>query len=224
MPDTTSSNLNIKNLILMPVVISIVVTLVRLVGELMEGPSILFGRQAGGGFALVGITWLIPVFGAYFAVKLIRTGYLPEGNWKLVLLSLVSAVVASFIIGAGSFAIGFLSPFAATVAVVGAVLGMWLPRLVWPELFRTLLAYALAVRIPVAILMLVAIFAGWGTHYDVVPPGFPEGVSPFATWVVIGAVPQLTFWLMFTVTIGSLFGGIAAVAMHAKPTEEARAT
>jgi len=111
MPDTTSSNLNIKNLILMPVVISIVVTLVRLVGELMEGPSILFGRQAGGGFALVGITWLVPVFGTYFAVKLIRTGYRPKGNWKLVLLSLVSAVVAALIIfGAGTL-LGFLSPF-----------------------------------------------------------------------------------------------------------------
>ncbi len=50
-------------LILVPAVITLAVTLLRLVGELQQWSSALFNRSAGGGGAIVGIVWLVPVFG-----------------------------------------------------------------------------------------------------------------------------------------------------------------
>jgi hypothetical protein len=93
-------------------------------------------------------------------------------------------------------------------AIVGAVLGYR----AWPTLGRTLLAYALAARIPVALVMLFAIFGNWGTHYDVAPPGLPP-MAPFPKWVLIGLLPQMSIWIWFTVVIGGLFAiGAAALA------------
>ena len=51
----------------------------------------------------------------------------------------------------------------------------------------TLLAYAFAARVPVALVMLVAMLGNWGTHYDVAPPGFPE-MGVFSKWLMIGAL------------------------------------
>ena len=213
------SSLDIRALILAPVLISIAVTVVRLLGELVEGPSFLFGRAAGGGFALIGMTWLIPVFGYYFGMQLVRGGNAPKSPGKVLVASLLSGIVATFIIGIGTQVFGFLSPLGFVLSIVGAVAGILLPRMLWPELYRVLLKYAVVVRIAVAWVMLVAVYAAWGTHYDVVPPGFPPGVSPLATWVIIGLVPQLTFWIMFTVTIGCVFGAIAALVSGGKPAE-----
>ena len=96
------------------------------------------------------------------------------------------------------------SPLALASWAVGALVGVGLQAFGWPELFRTLLAYAFAARIPVALIMLLAIFGGWQTHYDVAPPDFPAH-GPLLTWFYIGAVPQFTFWIFFTVVIGCLF-------------------
>ena len=75
---------------------------------------------------------------------------------------------------------------------------------------RIQLAYGLAARIPVAIVMLIAIYANWGTHYDVAPPtGLPD-VGPFLKWVIIGLLPQMTTWIAFTILVGALFGAIIA--------------
>jgi hypothetical protein len=63
----------------------------------------------------------------------------------------------------------------------------------------------------VAIVMFVAILGNWGTHYELGPPGFPE-MSAIPKWFWIGLVPQLTLWMAFTVIVGSLFGGLAALA------------
>jgi hypothetical protein len=35
----------------------------------------------------------------------------------------------------------------------------------WPAFWRVLLAYGLAARIPVLVVMFLAIFLGWDTHY-----------------------------------------------------------
>jgi hypothetical protein len=72
-----------------------------------------------------------------------------------------------------------------------------------------LLAYALAARVPVVVVMLFAILGNWGTHYDVLPPGAPE-MPPIPKWLLIGVLPQMTIWLWFTVAIGGLFGIVAA--------------
>jgi hypothetical protein len=79
----------------------------------------------------------------------------------------------------------------------------------WPALAKTLLSYGLAARIPVAIVMLIAIFGNWGTHYDVTPPDwqYPD-MGPLPKWFLIGLVPQLTLWVYLTVVGGMILGGL----------------
>ena len=57
-----------------PAVVTLAVTLLRLVGELQGWSPRFFSKEAGGGGALVGIAWLVPVFGAWFGWRLARSG------------------------------------------------------------------------------------------------------------------------------------------------------
>ncbi len=81
----------------------------------------------------------------------------------------------------------------------------------WPALGTPLIAYGVAERVPVALVMLFAILGNWGTHYDVPPtPDFPE-MGAFAKWVAIGLVPQATVWIAVTMILGLLGGAVALV-------------
>jgi hypothetical protein len=196
-------------LILWPAVVTLAVTLLRLLGELQGWSTALFNPEAGGGGALVGISWLPILFGPYFAWKLARTGEGPRNAWTVTGLSLLGIVVAVGIF-AGVQAAG-LTTWGFMVAFLLALGLGFLPWKAWPQLGRTLLTYALAARIPVVIVMLVAIYGDWGTHYDVLPPDpSPELVAagPLARWFYIGLLPQLTIWIAQTVLVGSLFGGL----------------
>ena len=202
-------------LILVPAVITLAVTLLRLTGELLEWSSALFNRSAGGGGAVVGIVWLVPIFGIYFALRLAREGAGPGRLLRalgFVLLALVLMPAA----GAAAGAAG-LDPTGIPMLVLFAVISIVVVVVAlraWPELGRVLVAYGLAARIPVAIVMLVAILRDWGTHYDVPPtPDFPQ-MAPIAKWFWIGLVPQLTIWVAFTVVVGMLFGLIAVAIVH----------
>jgi hypothetical protein len=101
---------------------------------------------------------------------------------------------------------------ASLVALVIAMRG-------WPALGRVLVAYGLAARIPVIIVMLVAMLGNWGTHYDAPPPdpNFPA-MGVLSKWFLIGVVPQLTAWMSFTVVFGMIFGGLVAIARRRKAT------
>ncbi len=81
----------------------------------------------------------------------------------------------------------------------------------WPALARVLLAYGLAARIPVIVIMLLAILGGWGTHYELGRLDLPPLEPPLLKWLVIGVFPQLGLWVSFTVVGGSFFGGLAAL-------------
>ena len=74
----------------------------------------------------------------------------------------------------------------------------------WPELFKTLLLYAYAARIPVAIIMFFAMLGHWGTHYDYVGMVIPLHGLPRYLWLAF--FPQLVGWIGFTVTLGSVAG------------------
>jgi hypothetical protein len=198
-----------KSLILMPAVVTLAVTLLRLVGELQGWSPRLFSREAGGGAAIVGIVWLVPIFGIYFALKLARS-LPPASTGKAVGHSLlgfglvVVAMFASAVLFKGNQNAQFLVGLAALIA--GAVVA----HRAWPALGRTLLAYGLAARVPVAIVMLIAIYANWGTHYDVAPPTLPA-MGPFAKWFLIGLVPQILGWVPFTMVVGAVFGTVAVL-------------
>ena len=52
-----AAGFSIRRLIMVPAVITLAVTLLRLVGELQHWSPRFFSREAGGAFALVGIVW-----------------------------------------------------------------------------------------------------------------------------------------------------------------------
>jgi hypothetical protein len=209
-----SSGLNIRQLILVPAIITLGVTILRLVGELNNWAPVLFSREAGGGGAIVGISWLPILFGVYFGLKLANAGHGPTSGWKSAGFSLLAVVVVA-VVFLGASALSGGSPLASLAGgAVGSLLALFVLSKGWSEMFKTLLAYAFAARIPVVLVMLVAILGDWGTHYDVLPPEAPE-MAPFVKWLVIGVVPQMTFWIAFTVLVGNLFGSVA-VALAGK--------
>jgi hypothetical protein len=197
------------------------VTLLRLVGELNHWSRALFNPDAGGGMALVGIAWLVPIFGIYFAMKLQGSAEIRSG-WRTTGFA-VLAVLAFFVVFYALATLLGVDPGQPTLAALGASAVASLAALGVAYygsgvLGRVLLAYGLAARIPVLLVMLLAIFGNWGTHYDVLPPGAVMEMGPWAKWFLIGVVPQLTFWMTFTVVVGTLFGGLAPVVSERRPT------
>jgi hypothetical protein len=197
----------IARLILVPSVITLLITLLRITGELRHWSSTLFNSSAGGGGALIGITWLVLVFGVYFSLRLASDGNGPASVGRSIGMAVLGLVVMAgggFVAAApqvnipGKLVIGLLL-FAAATA---------LQFMTWPALSKVLLAYGYAARIPVVILTFFAIRGNWGTHYDALPPGFPE-TSFWTRYVQTALVPQLIFWIAFTVVVGTLFGSIA---------------
>jgi hypothetical protein len=207
-----TNEVSIKKLILVPAVITLAVTLLRLTGELMHWSPKLFNPAAGGGGAIVGIAWLVPVFGIYFGLKLASAGLAPAAVGPAIGYSVLGFAVVPAL-GFAGVRLG-LSPqgFGAfALFIVLAIIGAVIAYRGWPALGRVLLAYGLAARVPVAIVMLFAILGSWGTHYDVVPPNFPA-MSPIAKWLLIGLLPQLTMWIWFTIAGGLVFGAVAVAA------------
>lgn len=211
-----------QSLILVPALLTLALTLLRLTGELLDWNPALFNKAAGGGGSLLGITWLVPILGFYFAWRLMDAQEMPAG---------LGRVFGFTFLGIAAFVVCFMLAFQmrstlwlfSALNLAGALLGLFFARKAWPALYSTLLAYGLAARIPVVIVMFIAIMNNWGTHYDVPPPDFPE-TSPLIKWVLIGLFPQLTFWMAFTVTIGLLFGGLAVAALKRRfATAHARA-
>jgi hypothetical protein len=197
-------------LILVPAVITLAVTLLRLVGELQGWSPRLFSREPGGGGALVGISWLVPVFGAWFGWTLARSGErVARVGRALGLIVLGIAILPASRLVAASLGIGPTDVANLVVFSAVSLVGLGVAVPAWPALGRTLLAYGLAARVPVALVMLVAILGSWGTHYDVMPPGVPEMTPALYKWFMIGLLPQMTIWLWFTVVVGGLFGVVA---------------
>lgn len=216
MVETTSdTRLCITKLITIPAVITLAVTILRLVGELQHWSKAWFNPEAGGPWSIVGITWLAPIFGIYFAVRLACSGEGPKSTWRTIVFPVLGLAVGV----AGIYLyIALRPPF----SFEGRLIYFWallvLAALVtlpgWPALFRTLQAYAFAARIPVAIVMFFAFHGNWGTHYDALPPDFPTGMGLLAKYLWLGFVPQLTYWVGFTILMGMLFGAIAATLMR----------
>jgi hypothetical protein len=197
-------------MILWPAVITLAITILRVVGELQGWSKSLFNPEPGGGGALVGISWLPLLLGGYFAWKLSKAGSGTTSPWKAAGLSLLSfALLMGIGVGMEALKLGQIAQIA--IFGIGSLAVMFLPLLSWPALGRTLLAYGLAARIPVAVLMLFAISGNWGTHYDVLPTDAPATLTQAGTllrWFWIGLVPQLTVWIAFTVIVGTLVGSV----------------
>ena len=211
------------HLIAIPVVFTLAITVLRLMGEMQGWSKVWFNPAPGGGGAVIGIVWLVPIFGIYFAVKLSNAGEGPASPGRAVLFALLGVVIV-----AGGFAVAFKVSQpgllgAQLAAGVAAIVATILQHRAWPALFKTLLAYGYAARIPVTVIMFFAIRANWGTHYDGPPPGFPADISWFPKFILIGVLPQLVFWIAFTVIVGTLFGAAAVAIAHRGKQEGAAA-
>ena len=223
MADTSSSSKpRITQLILVPAVITLAVTLLRLLGELQHWSSLLFNRSAGGGAALVGISWLPIIFGPYFAAKLAGSGEGPERYGKACGFAVLG--VLAFIAGAYLMSRGFAESSKPGWMISGLLVmavGAALQFVPWGALAKTLIAYAYAARVPVAIVMFFAIRGNWGTHYDALPP---EGVIPAGFWLkylYIALIPQLVMWIAYTIILGALVGTAYAAVFRRKKSAAA---
>jgi len=209
----SGSKLNIKGLILFPAVITLAITLLRLAGELAHWSPRFFSAAAGGGLAIVGISWLPFLFGPYFALKLAGSGHGAASPWKafgFALLGLAIMVGGGFL----GFAPQLKFPGKMWVGLLLMVLGACVVTLGWPALFKVLVAYGYAARIPVAIIMFFAIRGHWGTHYDVLPPNYSGPTSFLGTYMMIAFLPQMILWIAFTVLVGALVGTLVAALVR----------
>jgi hypothetical protein len=201
-------------IILLPAAISLAVTALRLVGELKHWSEKWFNPEPTGmvpsGLSwLVGITWLAFPFGVYFALRLVATGQGPSQIVRAIKYAVLGLI---FMLSGHYLLIPILpTPFPQILVFIWLV--MTLAAAVqffgWFALSRTLLWYGLAARIPVAVVMFLAMRGNWGTHYDYVgmSPQFRLGLWSEFVW--LGLFPQLVFWVAFTILMGSLSGAIA---------------
>ena len=192
----------VASLVLWPALLTLAVTLLRLVGELRGWSPDYFSRLPGGGLAIVGITWLVPAVGAYLGWRLARAGVRGPSWFRLVGWPVIALALG---LGLGYGLERLLQPswtgtftLWAVVSVPVAVVSF----LAWPALGRPLVAYAAAARMPVVLVMALAIWRRWGTHYDVPPPGFP-GMFPMARWLWTALLPQATIWIAFTLAVAT---------------------
>ncbi len=203
-------------LVLWPALLTLAVTALRLVGELRGWSPATFSRLAGGGLSPLGITWLAPIVGAYFGWRLARAGVASPHPAR------------AFGVPAGALALGFLlgtlgerliRPSVTSTMALWAIvaLGVAVAALAaWPALGRPLLAYAYAARLPVALVMALAMWKAWGTHYDARAPGFGT-MPPLRVWLWTGLLPQTTIWVAWTVATGALGGAAGSLLKIRRP-------
>jgi hypothetical protein len=204
---TETKPISLFRMVLVPGLITLAVTLLRLVGELLQWSPLLFNREPGGGGALVGIAWLIPLLGIYFALKLDARGDVPVRlgpvfGWTLLAFAFNTALgfltfsrVPSPVTQLGLFA-------------VTSLLAVALAQRAWPSLWRVLIAYGLVARIPVLVIMFLSIFLTWDTHYAKPRPDFPT-MGPWGLFLWTALLPQFSIWIYLTVVGGLLFGAAA---------------
>lgn len=203
-------------LIAVPAAITLAVTALRLAGEMLHWSPRFFSREAGGGLAVVGVAWLVPLFGIWFALKLRHSGVRQPRVLRGVGITL-AALVAAPAIGLLAVPLRFGPIGQVVLFCLGSVVAIAIGRLAWPALGKVLLAYGLAARLPVVLVMLLAMLGRWDSHYALPRPDFPP-MDPLPLWLLTGFLPQLTLWIAYTVVFGTLFGLIAAAVTRNSAT------
>jgi len=198
--------------------IALAVTLVRLAGERLGWSETWFSRATGGVVPsgpgwVVGITWLALPFGLWLAARLVASGRAPADARAAAGHAILGAIVLVFglrlVPRLGLSMPAFLLGVWATAVLAAAV--AWRG---WPALGRELLAYGALSRVPVAIVMLLAMHGRWGTHYDYADAPQVRQMPFWAAYAALALVPQLVFWVAFTVAAGLLTGSLAAWALR----------
>jgi hypothetical protein len=200
---------SIARLIAVPGVISIAVTALRLAGELLHWPKPFVNSDVCGK-AILGVIWLVPIFGIYFAVRLLHAGDTPQRFGRPLFLA-ISGLALKL---AGTFLMeSHAMTYAARLSMnfIVTLIALVLCAMAWRTLCKVLLAYGYLSRIPVAIVQYLAMRGRWGTHYDALDPGFPP-IGFWPTFLRVSFVPNIFFMEAYTTIVGALVG-IAAVVV-----------
>jgi hypothetical protein len=218
---TAQGRASLARLVMVSGLIALAVTLLRLIGELRHWSPRWFDNEGAGitpsGVSwVIGISWLAAPFGVYFAMRLIAAGRGPASAARAILYAaggLVVLYVGQRLI-APRLAGDDLRPRLLLIWAFSVVPAALMIR-AWPALWRVLLAYGLASRIPVAVIMFLAMRGTWGTHYDY---GGQVPVAEFWFYYVwLAFVPQLVFWVGYTILVGMLTGAITAAVYRRRP-------
>jgi len=198
-----------SRLIVVPALIAVAVTAVRAFGEVHHWPEPIV-NSAVCGKAILGVVWLVPIFGIYFALRLFRAGSQPGFVARAVILAMAGLLLklgGTFIMERPG--LGYVTRVSLNFAVTALALG--LQAVAWPDLFKALLVYGYASRLPITVVEFLAMRGHWGTHYDALDPGFPQ-IGFWPTYARVSLVPNIFFMEAYTVIVGGLLG-ILAVAM-----------
>ena len=195
---------SIPRVVLVPGLVALAVTLLRLTGELRAWPRPLV-NPAPCGKAILGVVWLVPLVGVYFAAKLRAHGPPPRRLGRLFLYAgaglFMKLVGTALMEMHGAYAPRLLGNLGLTLA------GVVLSALAWPRLFQLLLVYGYASRLPVAVVTFLAMRGHWGTHYDALDPSFPA-IGFWPTFLRTSFVPNIFFMEAYTVIVGLLFAAL----------------
>ncbi|MBL9076283.1 MAG: hypothetical protein JNL08_02190 [Planctomycetes bacterium] len=200
-------------LLLVPTLVTLLVSVARLMAEVQGRVT----NLSGGRGALLGITWLVFVFGGWFGWRLARLGSAPRVRraWLWSLLSLVAIVGTAAwrfaqvdLQDRSETAFAALRGHVLVIAAVTTAAGL-LQFVVWPRLAAVLLGYGLLARATVLALTWLAKQQGWDTHYTKFGPAGIERDLP-AT-MLSATIAQIGFWVPFTIVggmvVGCLVGG-----------------
>jgi hypothetical protein len=163
----------------------------------------------------VGIVWLIPLVAVYFALALTPRG----ASAMPALRALGWAALAFFGISALTFAGFYLVPNPLgqlAILTVTTWIGILLARRAAPGLWRVLLAYGFAARVPVLIVMAISIFGGLDTHYAKPGPDFPP-MGPLGLFLWTALLPQFSVWIWMTVAGGLLVAALTLLVTRRQP-------
>lgn len=221
----TATPPRLLGLVLVPALLTLAVTVLRLVGEINGWNPAIFGRpEAGGGFAPLGISWLIFLFGLWFGIRLQRADKGPRSHTRALVISLVAiGVVAGGMPALQALDVMWFpdekNPGEARgmqwmMALMAG--GCLVSALAWGRAALVLLVYGILARIPVVVVTWIALGQpDWNTHYTKIPPFFTNvAEADRASFLLL---PQATFWPGLTVLIGTAMACLGALLVRRRP-------
>lgn len=219
-PGMDSKAPGIMKMVLVPAIITLIVSIVRLVGELNGWNPDVFSTGAPGAEdtkpGWLGISYLVPIFGLWFGLRLRKTTGQPSniGRSALTLVIAAAVLVGGFVLCMHLELItlpdkekpGQPTGLMYSLSLVG--ISALIIIAAWPRLALTLLVYGVLARIPIIVITWLAIDKGWDTHHVKLPEG--TILADEAERFTYLAMPQVTFWIVFTMLFGGLFGCLGA--------------
>lgn len=199
-------------LVTIAALVTLLVTLVRLWGELSGWDARFFSTDAGSPLNPFGIVWLVPVFGFLFGRRQAQVSAKPpfvRGFFVPMFAFLALVAIAGHI--GRDFEGRELSDALVHLLWLGPALAL-LAAWAWPRMFLVLLLYGALARGPVVVVQYLDIQNGWQTHYGRVHPKLPSASADER--LVQLTLAQAAFWVPFTILLGTGFAALGAATVR----------